>query len=139
MDFEPEIVVLYCQHCASDEADIAAEASGKSGFAVRCVMMPCSSKVQAHHILRILEEGADGVEVVGCPAGKCRLLVGSSRAEKRVNYAARLLDEIGMAGERVGMSRGQGLSVQELMVPAKARADAVVALGPNPMKKGGTQ
>ena len=136
MDFEPEIVVLYCQHCASGQADIATEVSGKSAFAVRCVMMPCSSKVEAHHILKILEEGADGVEVVGCPADKCMLLVGSSRAEKRVNYAAGLLDEIGMGGERVGMSRGQGLSARGLMALAKARADAVVALGPNPMKKG---
>jgi coenzyme F420-reducing hydrogenase delta subunit len=86
--------------------------------------------------LKILEQGADGVELVGCPKDKCRFLVGSLQAEKRVQRASGLLDEIRMGGERLGLTRAQKLSVQELLDLANARAKAVIPLGRNPMKKG---
>jgi len=134
--FEPEVVVLYCQHCIGDEADVTVELERVSGFTVRPAMMPCSSKIEVSYILKILEQGADGVEVVACPENKCRFLVGSLRAEKRIEYIRRLLDEISMGAERVGISRGLGLSAEKLISLAEERSKAVNALGPNPMKKG---
>ena len=84
--FEPEIVVLYCQRCIRKDADVDVEADRASGFSVQPVMMPCSSKIEVPYILKILERGADAVEVVACPADGCRFLVGSLRAEKRIDY-----------------------------------------------------
>jgi F420-non-reducing hydrogenase iron-sulfur subunit len=102
-------------------------------------MMPCSSKIEVPHILRVLEQGVDGVEVAACPESKCHFLVGSLRAEKRVDYTRRLLDEIQIGAERLGISRGTGLSAKKLMGLAERRAEAVKTLGPNPMKKGDIQ
>jgi coenzyme F420-reducing hydrogenase delta subunit len=132
--FDPEIVVLYCARAVSDSA--LTEASPSSGFAMRSTMLPCSCKVEVPHLLRILERGADAVEVVACPDGKCRSLVGSARAARRIAYARRLLDEARIGCERLGISFGGKLSPDELVGLAAARAEAVRPLGPNPMKKG---
>jgi coenzyme F420-reducing hydrogenase delta subunit len=137
--FEPEIVVLYCQRCVRKEADVEVEADRASRFSVRPVMMPCSSKIEVPYILKILERGADAVEVVACPADGCQFLVGSLRAEKRIDYVRGLLDEIHVGAERVGISRGPGLSAQDLIDLAAKRAEKVKSLGPNPMNKGDVQ
>ena len=134
MSFEPEIVVLYCQHCVADDANVTVGVQQTCGLTVRPTMIPCSSKVEISHLLRILEQGADGVELVACPQDKCRFLVGSLNAQKRVERAGGLLDEIRMGGERLGLSRGERLSAEELLALAQARAEAVKPLGPNPMK-----
>jgi coenzyme F420-reducing hydrogenase delta subunit len=136
MSFKPEIVMLYCQHCIMDGVNIMAESQQSSGFSVRPVMMPCSSKIEVPYILKILEEGTDGVEIVACPVNKCRFLIGSHRAEKRVEYIRRLLDEISIGAERLGLSHGSGLSYKALSGLVAGRAQAIKTLGPNPMKKG---
>jgi len=134
--FEPEVVLLYCQHCVGDGAEIAVQSQQACGFSVRPMMMPCSSKIEVPYILRILEQGADAVELVACPDGGCRFLVGSLRAEKRIDYIRKLLTQINFGAERVGISRGPGLSGEELLALAADRAEAVRNLGANPMKKG---
>lgn len=134
--FEPEVVVLYCQHCVGGGAEVAVESDRASGFSVRAAMMPCSSKVEIPYILKILEQGADAVEVVACPEKACRFLFGSPRTGKRIDYIRGLLDEVRIGGERVGICRGSGLSAEELVALAASRAEAVKELGGNPMKKG---
>ena len=136
MNFEPEIVVLYCRQAVGDEASVAVEAEGVSGFRVRAVMVPCSSKVEIGYILRLLEGGADGVQLVACPEEGCRFLIGSLRSRKRVAYVRGLLAQVGIGAERVGISQKAGLSAKELVGLAGARAEAVKKLGANPMKKG---
>ena len=131
----PEIVVLYCQHSVSETAGIAVAAEKVEGFSARPVMMTCSSKVQVPDVLKILDQGADGVEVVACPDEACRFLTGSRKAEKRIEYASRLLDEIRVGGERLGFSRKSGLSAEGLMELAAARAEIVESL----RKKGAAQ
>ena len=135
-DFEPEIVVLYCQHSVAQDASITLHSERTSGFAVRSTMIPCSRKVEIPHVPKILEQGADGVELVACPEDKCRFLVGSLMAEKRVERARGALDEIGMGADRVGLSRSERLSAEGLIGLAEARATAVKPLGPNPMDQG---
>ncbi|MHC4176526.1 MAG: hydrogenase iron-sulfur subunit [Planctomycetota bacterium] len=136
MSFDPEIVVLYCQHCVAGDASVTVASQQTRGLSVRPKMMPCSSKVEIPHLLKILEQGADGVELVACPQDRCRFLVGSLKAEKRVDRASGLLDEIRMGGQRLGLSRRTKLAAEDLIALARARAEAVKPLGPNPMKKG---
>ena len=122
---KPEIVVLYCQHCAAKNADTGVGRRALSRLRARLVMMPCSSKVDASQLFQLLAEGADGVEVVACPYQQCRLLEGNVRAEKRVDHARRLLAEAGLNVERVGIQRGSNLSGLDLMLLAEKRAEAV--------------
>jgi coenzyme F420-reducing hydrogenase delta subunit len=55
-------------------------------------------------------------------------------AEKRVEYARGLLDEIHMGADRLRMERGEELSSLQMIALVQNQADAVRALGPNPMK-----
>ena len=135
----PEVVVLYCQHGICDQAKGSAWSQEINGLSVRAVMMPCSSKIEVPYIIKILESGVDAVEIVACPEKSCKLLTGSLRAEKRVEYIRGLLETIGYAPERVGISRKLSQTPDELMEIAGARADAVRPLGANPMKIGEQQ
>jgi F420-non-reducing hydrogenase iron-sulfur subunit len=134
---EPEIVVLYCAQSASDGLRLKTSLNG-AGFRVRLSMLPCSSKIEESFLLKILEEGADGIELVGCPVEKCRFLVGSVRAEKRVLHARDLLTQAGMSPERLGMTRAEDLTAETILQIAGKRAKAARPLGPNPMKGGKT-
>ena len=135
-DYEPEVVVLYCQHGLCDEAKASAWSQKVPGLSVRTIMMPCSSKIEVSYILRILESGTDAIEIVACPEKSCKFLVGSLRAERRIEYIRGLLEKIGYTPERVGISRKLSQSTEKLIELARARADAVRPLGINPMKKG---
>jgi len=125
---EPRIVVLYCQHSVGDDVDVTSCVKKVEGVRVRAAMMPCSSKVQASHLLNILDQEADGVEVITCPVERCEFLVGSKRSTRRVEYARRLLDEIGVGPDRLGVSHGAALSEEEFVKRVAARAEAVMKL-----------
>ncbi len=101
---------------------------------IRIVLVPCTGKVDILHILRAFEKGADGVYVVGCIEGACHYDSGNFRARKRVEQAQKLLDTIGIGGERVQMynlSAGEGLRFAEYAVEMDSR---IRELGPNPIK-----
>ena len=85
-------------------------------------MMPCSSRIQVSHLLKIIEQGADAIELVACPEKACRMLVGSRRAEKRIQHAQSLLEEIGRSPERIGLTRTGPLTTAELIELACVRA-----------------
>jgi coenzyme F420-reducing hydrogenase delta subunit len=128
---KPRIVVLYCQHSIKDDVDVTACARKVERARVRPAMMPCSSKVQVSHLLDILDQEADGVEVIACPTECCGHLIGSKRAAKRVEYTRRLLDQIGVEPERLGISYGVGLSSNAFLTRVAGRSDAVLNLGKN--------
>ena len=134
-EFEPEIVILFCQHSLADDADLMREMRLASGFKPRPVIMPCTSKIEVSHLVKIFGQGADGIEVVGCADGKCRFLTGSNLAEKRVEYTRRFLGQLQLGADRLGMHRGEGLSGNQMLELAEKRAKAISLLGPNPMKK----
>ena len=87
------------------------------------------------HILKALEDGADGVLVAGCLEGRCHFQTGNLYAKKRVEHVAQLLGQVGMAVERVRMinvSAGQGARFAEL---ANEFAETIRELGPTGLKK----
>ncbi len=124
-ELRTQIVVLYCQHGICDEAEASAWSQEADGLSIRAVMMPCSSKIEVPYILKILESGADAVEIVACPEKSCKFLTGSLRAEKRVEYVRDLLKKIGYSPECVGISRKLSQKPDQLIEIAKARADRI--------------
>jgi coenzyme F420-reducing hydrogenase delta subunit len=103
---------------------------------IKIIKVPCSGRVASIHMLRALEEGADGVMVAGCLEGDCHYQSGNLRAKKRVIYVQETLEKIGMESERVAMynlSAGDGPRFAEI---AREMTEKVQELGPSPIKKG---
>lgn len=123
----PLIVVLYCSRTATGELQGTTAEREVKGVRIRTVMMPCSSKVQVHELLRLLADGADGVELVACAEEACRYLVGSRMAEKRVERAKGLLTLAGVTGERLGLTRRTGVTEEGLMELGMERARVLEA------------
>lgn len=101
---------------------------------IRIVRVPCTGKVDIIHMLHAFEKGADGVCVVGCLEGDCRFNNGNLRARKRVEQARRILDAVGVGGERVRMfnlSSGEGPRFAEF---AREMTQKIKEMGPNPIK-----
>jgi coenzyme F420-reducing hydrogenase delta subunit len=104
---------------------------------VKILKLPCSGRVDVVHLLKAIEEGADGVFVAGCLEGDCHYQLGNLRAKKRVAYVRDLLDKIGVGGERVAMynlSAGQGPRFAEI---AREMGEKIKQLGPSPIRKSG--
>jgi coenzyme F420-reducing hydrogenase delta subunit len=134
--FTPEIVVLYCRQTLDADTRPPEGARPGEGCSARLVLLPCSSKMEAYQMLKLVEQGADGVHLVACPEKACRFLVGNSRAERRVAHAQGLLAQAGMGRERLALTRAANLTVDDLMTLAGRQAAQVKTLGPNPMKGG---
>ncbi len=132
--FEPEVTVLYCGRSLAEGVVLPEGVRQASGCRVRYVMLPCSSKVETGYLMKLIEHGADAVQVAACPEEACRFVVGSTRAENRVGYARRLLEEVGMGGERLGIVRRTGMTLEDISALAEERAERVRPLGPNPMR-----
>lgn len=87
------------------------------------------------HILRALEDGADGVYVAGCLEGECHFQTGNLKAKKRVQYVKGLLRDLGIEPERVemyNMSASQGPRFVEV---AKEMVERIEKLGPSILKE----
>lgn len=133
-NFKPEIVVLFCRQSVDPATDLSAVSGLVTAGRSRLVALPCSSKVDVPHILKVLEAGADGVLVLACPDKTCQFMVGNVRAEKRIRYVHDLLESAGLGGARVSLVRGAGLTADNLAKLTDQQALAVRSLGINPIK-----
>jgi coenzyme F420-reducing hydrogenase delta subunit len=134
-DFEPVIVAFCCHYCAYTAADMAGSMRLSYPPNVKIIRVPCTGKVDAIHIMKALEKGADGVYVAGCLEGDCHFKNGNIKAARRVKYVKQLLDEIGIGGDRldmITMSAGMG---ERFVQTATEFTDKIRTLGPNPTKR----
>jgi coenzyme F420-reducing hydrogenase delta subunit len=101
---------------------------------IRVIRVPCTGKVDVIHMLHAFEKGADGVYVVGCMEGDCRFLRGNLRARKRVESVRKILDTVGIGGERVQMYNLSSSDGPLFARIAIEMTEKIRAMGPNPLK-----
>ncbi len=101
---------------------------------IRVVRVPCTGKVDVLYILRSFEKGADGVYLVGCLEGGCHYDSGNLKARKRVEQAQKILDTIGIGGERVQMYNLSSSDGPLFAKYAQEIDERIRKLGPNPIK-----
>ena len=102
---------------------------------IKIVRLPCSGKIDIIYLLRAIQKGADGAYVVGCLEGTCHYNEGNFRARERVEHVQKLLEEVGIEGDRVRMynlSSGEGPTFAAY---AKEMTEHIRDLGPNPLNK----
>ena len=101
---------------------------------IKIVRVPCSGKVDVIHILRAFEKGADGACVIGCLEGECHFNTGNLMARRRVEQAQKILDTIGVGGERAKMFNLSSSEGPRFARYATEFTAAIKELGPNPLK-----
>ena len=102
---------------------------------IKVIRVPCTGKVDVLYLMKTFQNGADGVYVAGCMEGDCHYLTGNLRARKRVEYTKKILDDIGIGGDRLemyNMSAGEGPRFVEV---ANEMLERIQKLGPSPIKK----
>ena len=133
--FEPEITCFTCIYCGYMAADTAGAFHIAYPPNIKLVKLPCTGKLDVQYLLDAFEQGADGVYVVACPLGNCHHVKGNERGQARVNYTKKLLDEIGLSGERLDMyfmSGGQGRAFARAAIEMTER---IKRLGPSPLRR----
>ena len=102
------VAIFFCQRIDPDQ-DVNRRALEKElGPRVRFFPLPCSGRIEALHLMRALEAGADKAYIVTCPPGSCRYKEGNLRAGKRIEFARTLIAEIGLEPERFVLVHASG-------------------------------
>jgi coenzyme F420-reducing hydrogenase delta subunit len=133
--FEPELTLFTCNYCAYMAGDTAGALRIEYPPNVKMVRLPCTGKIDVRYILAAFEQGADGVYVVACPIGTCHHVRGNERARSRVDFAKKMLDQIGLSRDRLEIffvSAGQGATYA---LKAREMTERVRKLGPSPLRK----
>ena len=103
---------------------------------VKIVRVPCSGRVSTVHLLRTIEEGADGVYVAGCLEGDCHFMEGNLRAKRRAGHASDLIAQMGLNPDRIRMYNLAASDGPRFVAIAKEMTEHIRALGPSPVNTG---
>lgn len=131
---EPNIIGFCCNWCAYAAADLAGVTRLRYPANIKIIRIPCTGKIDILYLLRAFEKGADGVFVAGCLEGQCHYLTGNIRAKKRVEYTKKILDEIGIGGERLEFYNLSAAMANTFVEIANQMTEKIRALGANPIK-----
>ncbi len=104
---------------------------------MRVIQVPCTGRVDLLHLLRAIEDGADGVYVAGCLEGECHYQTGNLKARRKVDYLKKLLAELGIEPGRVAMFNLASSEVPRFAQLAREFTAAIRALGPSPLRPPG--
>lgn len=129
--WEPKIVAFLCNWCSYAGADLAGTSRIQYPPNIRIIRVPCSGRVSPLHVVRSLQEGADGVLVSGCHPGDCHYLTGNYFARRRFALLKVLLEFLGVEPGRVNfawISASEGAKFSRVVKDVVQR---VKALGPN--------
>ncbi len=132
---EPQILAYCCKYCAYAAADLAGSMRLEYPPNIKVIQLPCSGRVDMLHLLKAIEEGADGVYVAGCLEGECHFVEGNLKTRKKVDAVKKVLEAVGVEPERVEMfnlSSAMGPRFTEI---AKEMTKRIRMLGPTPVTR----
>ncbi|CAD7769352.1 MAG: hydrogenase iron-sulfur subunit [Methanophagales archaeon] len=133
MEFTPKIIYFLCAWCGSGGSETAAAYRLKYPENVRPFRVMCTGALDPVYILRCLIEGADGVVVSGCHPGDCHYNFGNFRGRRRIAIIKRILDSLGLDGERLWLrwvAHGEG---KKMVDTAKEFNNYIIQKGVNPL------
>jgi len=87
----PKIIAFCCRSCgyaAADDAGLKKISYNPSVFIVR---VPCTGRVDTSFIIKSLENGFDGVMVIGCNRNACRYIDGVERIENKIKLLKNIM------------------------------------------------
>jgi F420-non-reducing hydrogenase iron-sulfur subunit len=130
IEFEPRIIGFLCNWCSYAGADKAGANQTVYPSNVNIVKVMCSGRIDPQFILKALQEGADGVVVLGCHPGDCHYKEGNYRAFQRHTILLDLLKTLGIDEKRVRMDYVSAGENDKFVKVIGEMVDDVRALGP---------
>ncbi|HPO12833.1 MAG TPA: hydrogenase iron-sulfur subunit [Candidatus Hydrogenedentes bacterium] len=124
-----DVSVYVCRHCLPEGRHVPRQWT-QDGVHVQVTELPCSGKTDTQYLLHAIEGGAQGVLVVTCAKGECRLSQGNYRAEIRIRTVQRLLAEIGMEPERAAIVQCPEGADVEMLIHDSVKQFAALAKNP---------
>ena len=131
------LALFYCQNVPESEEGHRQALEEEFGKSIRLFPIPCSGRLDPVHLLKALEEFADAAFIITCPEGACRYFEGNHRAKKRVERTKKILSDIGLEPERVGIIIGSKEAPKTLGELAKEIFKKISQVGPSPALKRG--
>ena len=99
--FEPKILAFCCNWCSYAGADLAGVSRMQYPANVRVIRVMCSGRIRPEAVFKALDNGIDGVLVLGCHIGDCHYLTGNHRTAKRMLILEMLLSHMGVNPKRL--------------------------------------
>lgn len=99
--FEPKILTFVCNWCSYGGADQAGANKLPVPAEIRLIRVMCSGRIDPQFIIEALQEGADGVLILGCHPGDCHYKEGNYNALKRYILLTKMLEQFGIEKDRV--------------------------------------
>ncbi len=128
------VIIFGCMQCCYAAADLAGTMKLQYDVTSRLIRMPCTARLDINFILKALQEGADGVLIVGCHPGDCAFKTGNLGAERRVRFARKLIGQLGLNENRVKMVFVSAAEGDLFVKHVNDFADEIRAIGPNPIR-----
>lgn len=100
---------------------------------IKMVRIPCSGRMTKALLLRSFEMGADGVLLLGCSAGTCRYGSGTVAARKNTAETRKIMEIMGLGGERLQHVNFLPDQFEELLVFLKEFARTIRQIGKTPV------
>jgi len=129
--WEPRIVAFLCNWCSYAGADLAGISRLQYPPNVRIIRVPCSGRINPLHILKALQEGADGVLVSGCHPGDCHYITGNLVARRKFAMLKEYMNYIGIEPDRVQFSWVSAAEGPRFAALIRQVTEKVIELGPN--------
>jgi coenzyme F420-reducing hydrogenase delta subunit len=101
MAFEPKLLGFLCNWCAYAGADLAGVSRFQYPANMRVIRVMCSGRVDPLLIMKSLQQGIDGVAVLGCHPGDCHYQTGNYEAENKMMMTKKILAKIGLEPDRL--------------------------------------
>ncbi len=130
MSFEPRILAFCCNWCSYAAADFAGIARMEYPHNIRLIRVMCSGMVHPELILEALNEGADGVMLLGCHLGECHYLTGNETALARADVVWELLEDFGFEKERYEIAWMSSAEPDKFVKAVTSMVDRIEELGP---------
>lgn len=98
---KPNIVAIACYECGYSAIDYAGMLGLEYPVNVKVMEVPCTAVVDPQEILKALNDGVDGVLIVGCFEKRCHFEKGVRAMGARVALLKAMLKQLGMNPQRV--------------------------------------
>jgi heterodisulfide reductase subunit A len=128
----PKIAAFCCDECGYATVDLAGMGGKKYPASILPIRIPCLSWVSLYQIFKTFEHGADGILLIGCKPENCQHLKGIQNAEKVVEFAKQIMDEIGLNGNRLQMISTCAAEPTTFSGAAESLINEIKKIGPVP-------